>query len=105
MRFTKEETDAGPTLDQIKFLLQQSLLRHYPNPERKGCLDSTILNAIARQRLPHEDPRWRTTWGRALLFGSGYFVVTLFPLLGFFDQNFYQYSLVADHWRYYSIMG
>jgi protein O-mannosyl-transferase len=47
----------------------------------------------------------RKTWGRPLLFGFGYFVVTLFPVLGFFDQGFYQYSLAADHWQYYSIIG
>jgi tetratricopeptide (TPR) repeat protein len=47
----------------------------------------------------------RQTWGRPLLFGMGYFVVTLFPVLGFFDQSFYQYSLVADHWQYCSIVG
>ena len=33
------------------------------------------------------------------------FVVMLFPVLGFFDQGFYQYALVADHWQYYSIGG
>ena len=49
--------------------------------------------------------RKRETWGRPLLFGLGYFVVTLFPVLGFFDQGFYAYSLVADHWQYYSIIG
>ena len=47
----------------------------------------------------------RTTWGRPLLFALGYFVVTLFPVLGFFDQGFYKCSLVADHWQYCSIVG
>ncbi len=47
----------------------------------------------------------RMTWGRPLLFATGYFVATLFPVLGFFDQGFYQYSLVADHWQYCSIVA
>jgi tetratricopeptide (TPR) repeat protein len=31
------------------------------------------------------------------------FVVMLFPMLGFFDQGFYAYSLVSDHWQYVAI--
>jgi tetratricopeptide (TPR) repeat protein len=47
----------------------------------------------------------RRAWGRPLLFALGYFVVMFFPVLGFFDQGFYEHSLVADHWQYYSIVG
>lgn len=50
--------DAGPTEEQFKEMLQQGVLKHYPNPERKGCLDSMTLQDIAQQRLPHEDERW-----------------------------------------------
>jgi protein O-mannosyl-transferase len=47
----------------------------------------------------------RKSWGRPLLFGLGYFAVTLFPVLGFFHQFWYAYSRVADHWMYGSIIG
>jgi protein O-mannosyl-transferase len=47
----------------------------------------------------------RHTWGMPFLFGLGYFLVMLFPVLGFIDQSFYRATLVADHWQYYSIVG
>jgi tetratricopeptide (TPR) repeat protein len=47
----------------------------------------------------------RRGWGRPLLFGFGYFVVTLFPVLGFFDMYFLAISRVADHFQYLPLIG
>ena len=47
----------------------------------------------------------RKSWGRPLLFGLGYFAGMLFPVLGFFQISFHEYSLVADHWQYHPIIG
>jgi len=48
---------------------------------------------------------WRahTRWSRAVLFGVGAYIVMLLPVLGFVDQGFFAYSLVADHWQYVAL--
>ncbi len=44
-------------------------------------------------------------WVRALLFGLGYFVVALVPVLGLADHYFLRYSFVGDHFQYLASMG
>ena len=48
---------------------------------------------------------YRKTWGRPLLFGMGYFLVTLFPVLGFFKIHYRVFSPVADHLQYIAMIG
>lgn len=49
--------------------------------------------------------QFRRSWGRAALFALSYFIVTLGPVLGFFNFYFMKYSFVADHYQYVSIIG
>ena len=75
----------------------------YPAPSFDRLQASSLVPATAVAGLLIFSFRRFTIVRRPILFGIGYFVVTLFPVLGFFDQTFYRYSLVADHWQYFAI--
>jgi Flp pilus assembly protein TadD len=45
------------------------------------------------------------TWGRSMIFCFGYFLILLFPVLGFFNIYFMRFSYVGDHFQYLASMG
>jgi len=49
--------------------------------------------------------RFRRTWARPILFGLGYFFITLAPVLGVFNMSFFMHARVADHLQYLALIG
>jgi Flp pilus assembly protein TadD len=49
--------------------------------------------------------RFRSGWGRHMLFGLGIFAATLFPVLGFFDSQFLTRWRVSDHLQYLPLIA
>ncbi len=49
--------------------------------------------------------RHRAAWGAACLVAMGYYLLNLFPVLGFVNIYYMVYSLVADHWQYLALPG
>jgi tetratricopeptide (TPR) repeat protein len=47
----------------------------------------------------------RAKWSRAVLLAAAYYVVSLFPVLGFFSVYFFRYTFVSDHFQYLASMG
>src|SRR5215831_12033959 len=56
---SEESPDAR--FDRLKRQLQDSILRDYPNPERKGCPGDAVLRRLAEtpfDRSIEDDPNW-----------------------------------------------
>jgi len=49
--------------------------------------------------------KFRQSWGRACLFGFGYFILALAPTLGVLNMAFLMMAQVADHLQYLALPG
>jgi tetratricopeptide (TPR) repeat protein len=47
----------------------------------------------------------RSTWGRPVLFGLGFFLLNLVPVLGFLPMSYMHITWVADHFAYLSLLA
>lgn len=47
----------------------------------------------------------RAGWARPAFFAFSYFLVSLFPVMGWFNVYFFRYSFVGDHLQYLAAMG
>jgi hypothetical protein len=48
----------GEISNEIQRLLQQAVLRCYPNPERRGCPGEAVLRSVSCRFLPIRDAYW-----------------------------------------------
>ncbi|HEX3729252.1 MAG TPA: hypothetical protein VHV47_05580, partial [Opitutaceae bacterium] len=49
--------------------------------------------------------RRAAAWGRAAIFGLGFFLLNLLPVLGFLPMSYMHLGWVADHFAYLSLLG
>ncbi len=52
------EQSLGEISNEIQRLLQQAVLRSYPNPERHDCPGGAVLRSVSRRHLPIRDAYW-----------------------------------------------
>lgn len=88
-----------------KALLPLNLIFVYPKWEIDSHAALSYLPGIAYLALLGVLWFFRKSWGRPFFFAFAFFVVMLFPILGFFKIFFFRYSLVADHYQYYSLIA
>ena len=88
-----------------KLLLPVDLLLIYPRWQVDQTSVVSYLPGIAFLACLAVFWMCRHSWGRPMFFGFSYFVVMLFPVLGFFQMAFAEFSLVSDHLQYLPMIG
>jgi len=88
-----------------KVVLPVNLLVIYPRWQIDETWALSYLPGIAFLACLGIFWKYRHSWGRPLFFGLGYFIVMLFPVLGFFPMAFAEFSFVSDHLQYLPMIG
>ena len=88
-----------------KVLLPVNLMMIYPKWQVDGGNLASYLPLVLVGAVMIALWYFRKGWGRGFLLAMAYFLVTLFPVLGFFKMGYSQHSLVSDHLQYVSMIG
>jgi tetratricopeptide (TPR) repeat protein len=88
-----------------KLIWPDPLIFIYPRGEINALQPAAYLPLLAA--LAALVALWviRGKWSRSVFFAAAYFVISLFPVLGFFSVYFFRYSFVSDHFQYLASMG
>ena len=88
-----------------KTLLPVGLTLFYPRWEVDPASLAAYLPAAGMLGLFVLFWRYRRTWGRACLFGFGYFILAVAPTLGVLKMVALNITQVADHFQYLALPG
>ena len=89
----------------FKLLWPEPLILIYPRWHIDGSKPAEYLPVVAAVAWLLILWQSRKSWARPALLASGYFVISLFPVLGFFSVAYFAHSFVADHFQYLASMG
>jgi protein O-mannosyl-transferase len=87
------------------FVWPANLLPVYPRSIFDPALSFRILALLVLAGMLFLLWTKRQSWGRHLLFGLGFFLLNLLPVLGVVKMSYLRISGVADHFAYLPIIG
>jgi len=88
-----------------KLIWPDPLIFIYPRWEINSLQLTTYLPLLAALVVLFALWLIRGKWSRPVFFAAAYFVISLFPVLSFFNVYFFRYSFVSDHFQYLASMG